>query len=235
VCVAGYNNFNADPEHTDVPQNEMQIAYITELARLTADLGGDTLRVFTAYEQKGIAFAAQWQHVVNAIKECCKRAAEFGVTIGVQNHHDIAVGVESQYQLIQAVNEPNCKALFDAWAPALQGADLTAAAQRMAPITSHTTVANYQVLPRYQYQKGLTNYATLQPWLQAVPVNEGFIDYQEFLTALHAAGFRGSVAYEMCSPLRSGGTVASLDEYARQFIDFISELRTQLRPDAVLA
>jgi len=64
--------------------------------------------------------------VVSAIKECSRRASEFGVTIGVQNHHDLAAGFESQYDMIAAVDEPNCKALFDAWAPALHGADLGA-------------------------------------------------------------------------------------------------------------
>src|SRR3954454_19128667 len=39
ICVAGYNNFTGDWEHGDVPQVEMQIHYLTELARLTADLG----------------------------------------------------------------------------------------------------------------------------------------------------------------------------------------------------
>ena len=57
-------------------------------------------------------------------------------------YHDIAVGYESQYDLIQAVGEPNCKALFDAWAPALHGEDLDAAARKMGPVTAHTTIAS---------------------------------------------------------------------------------------------
>jgi hypothetical protein len=54
--------------------------------------------------------------------------AEFGVTIGVQNHHDIGCGFESRHEFIRAVGEPNCMALFDTWAPALHGAELAAAA-----------------------------------------------------------------------------------------------------------
>ncbi len=235
VCVAAYNNFTADLEHGDIPQNEIQIHYLTELARLTADLGGETLRIFTGFENPAAGFTAQWFQVVNSIKECARRAAEFGVTIGVQNHHDIASGFESQYELIQAVAEPNCKAMFDAWAPALQGADLKAAAQRMAPITAHTTIANYQRLPRYQYQAGLTNYAASQPWVQAVPVDEGFIDYHDFLLSLHSAGFRGSVAYEMCSPIRGGGAMENLDCYARKFIAFITQLRAKAGGTGLLA
>jgi len=235
VCVAAYNNFTADLEHGGIPQNEIQIHYLTELARLTADLGGETLRIFTGFESPAAGFTTQWFQVMNSIKECARRAAEFGVTIGVQNHHDIACGFESQYELIQAVAEPNCKALFDAWAPAVQGADLKAAAQRKAPITAHTTIANYQRLPRYQYQADLINYAAAQPWVQAVPMDEGFIDYRDFLLSLHSAGFRGSVAYEMCSPIRGGGAIENLDCYARKFIAFITQLRAKAGGTGLLA
>src|SRR5262249_24892762 len=50
VCIAGYNNFTADLEHGEVPHREMQIHYITELARLARDLGGVLVRIFTGYE-----------------------------------------------------------------------------------------------------------------------------------------------------------------------------------------
>ena len=64
--------------------------------------------------------------------------------IGVQNHHDLGVDYRSQKDLIEAVDEPNCFALFDAWSPALQGADVVEAAKVMAPLCAHTTVADYQ-------------------------------------------------------------------------------------------
>ena len=40
VCVAGYTNFTADLEHADIPHREIQVQYVTELARLAHDLGG---------------------------------------------------------------------------------------------------------------------------------------------------------------------------------------------------
>ena len=222
VCIAGYNNFTADLEHTDVPHREIQIHYITELARLAHDLGGDLVRIFTAYEHPSANYYSQWKLVTETLKECARRASEFGINIGVQNHHDIAVGYESLYDLIQAVNEPNCKAMFDAWAPALHGVDLTAAAQKLAPLTLQTTIADYQRRPRYHYNPALVNYTEQTPCIQAVPMGEGFIDYRQFLKALASGGFRGSVAYEMCSPLLEGGTVEVLDRYARLFLEFLN-------------
>src|SRR5260370_25378010 len=119
--------------------------------------------------------------------------------------------------------------MFDAWAPALHGADLATAAAKMAPLTVHTTVANYQLRPRYRYVPSLVNYEKLTPSIQAVPIDEGFIDYTAFLTALEDAGYNGAVAYEMCSPLLGGGTVENLNRYARTFLDFMRAFREKGR------
>ena len=227
MAIAGYNNFTADWEHRDVPQFEMQIHYVTQLAHLACDLGARLVRIFTGYEQAAVPYGVQWEAIVGALKECAVRASDLGVTIGVQNHHDIGVGYESQHSLIQAVGEPNCKALFDAWAPALQGADLNAAARLLAPVSVHTTIANYQLRPRYKYDPALVNYTALTPTVEAVPIDEGFIDYGEFLAALWDAGFRGTVAYEMCSPLRGGGTMKNLDSFATRFLEFMNKVRAR--------
>ena len=224
ICVAGYNNFTADLDHSEAPMREIQVSYVIELARLARDIGGGLVRVFTGYEHPASGYLAQWNLVVGALKECAQRAAEFGVTIGVQNHHDLGVDYRSQYDLIHAVNEPNCKALFDAWAPALQGTDLVEAASRMAPLTAHTTIANYQKRPRFHYEPDIINYRPQQPYAQAVPIEEGFINYRDFLNALSEGGFGGSVAYEMCSPILGGGSRENLDCYAQKFLKFMESL-----------
>lgn len=221
VCIAGYTNFTADLDHADIPQREFQVRHVAELAETARDLGGSLVRVFTGYEHPSATPHAQWKIVVESLRECAQRAAEFNVTIGVQNHHDVACGFESLDDLLAEVNEPNCRAMFDAWSPALHGADIVEAARRLAPRTVHTTIANYQLRPRYRYVPSLVNYETLTPTVQAVPMDEGFIDYAGFLATLEAGGFRGTVAYEMCSPLRGGGSADNLDAYARKFLEFM--------------
>lgn len=224
VCVAGYTNFTADLEHGEVPHREIQIHYVVELARLAHDLGGNLVRIYTGYETGALPFNSQWNLVVDCLRECAWRTRGLGVTIGVQNHHDLAVGYESMADLIESVGEPNCRAMFDAWAPALQGADLNAAARKMAPLMVHTTVADYQLRPRYRYNADVVNYEQLTPNVQAVPMGEGFIDYAGFFQGLREGGFSGSVAYEMCSPLIGGGGLENLDRYARRFLDYMRPL-----------
>jgi sugar phosphate isomerase/epimerase len=228
VCIAGYNNFTADLEHAEVPHREIQIQYVTELARLARDLGSAYVRIFTGYENPATTYHSQWKLIVDALKESARRAHEFGVTLGIQNHHDIGVGTESFSDLIRAVDEPNCKAMFDAWAPALHGGDLVAAAHKLGRLTVQTTVANYQRRPRYHYNPALVNYSEQMPYVQAVPIEEGFIDYTGFLKALRDEGFEGPVAYEMCSPLLEGGSLEVLDKHARLFVEFLQRLNADL-------
>lgn len=220
-CVAGYTNFTADLEHGDIPHREIHIQHVIDLAQLAHDLGGNLVRIFTGYENASATAHAQWKLTVDSLRECARRTAQLGVTIGVQNHHDIACGVDSMYDLIREVDEPNCRAMFDAWAPALHGEDLVEAASKMATLTAYTTVANYQLRPRYKYVPALVNYEKLTPSIQAVPMGEGFINYVAFLAALDSAGYSGPVAYEMCSPLLGGGAVENLDRYARKFLEFM--------------
>ncbi|MCP5113687.1 MAG: TIM barrel protein, partial [bacterium] len=94
--IAGYTNFSADLEHGEVPHRELQIQHITELARIGRDIGAAVVRIFTAYEHPRIGYSQLMQATVEAIRECAQRAAEFGVTIGVQNHHDLAADYRSQ-------------------------------------------------------------------------------------------------------------------------------------------
>lgn len=224
VCIAGYTNFTADLEHSEVPHREIQTAYVVELARLAHDLGGGSVRIYTGYENPATGFPAQWNLVVASLQECARLTRGLGVTLGVQNHHDLGVGSESMADLIDAVGEPNCRAMFDAWAPALQGADLYAAAKRMAPVTVHTTVADYQLRPRFRYNAAVVNYEPVTPYVQAVLMGEGFIPYAEFFRGLREGGFRGSIAYEMCSPLLGGGSMENLDRYARRFLEYMRPL-----------
>ena len=140
VTLAGYCNLTADLDHGETPHLEMQTAWITELARFAAEIGAPLLRIYTGYESAAASYTAQWRLVVSVLRECARRTAPLGVTLGVQNHHDIACDYRSLHDLLTEVDQPNCRAMFDAWSPALQGADLASAAAAVAPLTVQTTV-----------------------------------------------------------------------------------------------
>jgi sugar phosphate isomerase/epimerase len=220
AALAAYTNFTAGADRPDIPFLEMQILYVRECARLARDLGGSIVRIFTGYEVPELSPAQAWHRCVQAVKECGRQAAEFGVTLAIQNHHDVAVHYRAQRDFLEEVAEPNVKAGFDAWAPALQGAsgqELFDATQRMGPCIAQTIVADYVRQPRFRYHPGLTNYVPDLDNLHAVPVGEGIIDYASFFRGLREAGYNGFVTYEICSSLRGGGTLENLDRAARHF------------------
>jgi sugar phosphate isomerase/epimerase len=225
ACIAGYNDFCGGSDTPDVPYREMQILAVTELARFARDLGGDKVRVFTGFERPNVSFDQQWAWCVQGLKESARRAAEFGVTLCVQNHHDIAAHYESMFDLLTEIDEPNCKAAFDAWSPALHGTDLVAAVKKMAPFIAHTTVADYVRRPRFKYHPRLVNYEREADVIRAVPMGEGFIDYRAFFNALKEVGYVGYVGYEMCSVLEGGGSEENLDRCAQRFVAWMKEQR----------
>jgi len=225
ACLAAYTDFTAGPDRPDVPLWEHQAVYVADLAALARDLECSLIRVFTGYERAGHSFWSGWNHTVSWLRECADQAARFGVTIAVQNHHDIAVHHEALYELLTQVDRPNCKAAYDAWSPTLmglRGEGLAAAVRRMAPFIVHTTVADYVPLPRFSYQPELVNYVPEPAALLAVPVGEGIIDYHTFFETLAEVGYTGAVAYEMCSPLRGGGSLENLDRCARAFLAYMA-------------
>lgn len=226
VCLAGYPDFTAGAEKPGIPSGEIGAVYVGELARLAHDLDVPFVRVFTGYEREGLPFDAQWGIVVQGLRLASKKAAEYGVTLVVQNHHDIAIHPEATRWLLQEVNEPNCKAAFDAWSPALQGIngqELAAAVRRMGDLVRYTTVADYVKHPRARYNAQLTNYERQPEIVRAVPFGRGFIDYRAFFEALKQIGYRGYVAYEMCEVLEGGGSVENLDRTARVFLETFRE------------
>jgi len=226
ATVAGYTNFTLGM-NSDVPSVEIQVAYVRSLAHLAARLGAKIVRVFTGYNTRPDACQPDWDLCVSAVRQCARVAGEQGIILGVQNHHDVGVGVDAYLEFLDEVDHPNCRAMFDPWAPALHGANLRAAARRVAPRMVQTTLADYVRLPRYAYQPGLVNYRRLDDAVRAVPLGEGFVDLEDFFAGLEQGGFDGYVAYEMCSPLRGGGSLENLDHAATTSLEKIHRLLRQ--------
>jgi sugar phosphate isomerase/epimerase len=222
-AVAAYVDLGARVT-AEVPLLEMQIAYVESLCRIGAQLGAQFVRVFTAYEAASQSPQSIWELTVLALGEMADRAAQYGLTLAIQNHHDLAVHTSALIELLQDIDRPNCKLGFDAWSPALRGEDLYTAAKMAAPHTVLTTNADYIRLPRYRYRPELINYEPVLPELvRAVPFGSGFIDYGAFFKGLREGGFDGVATFEMCSPIRGGGTLDNLDDYARTYLGWMRQ------------
>jgi len=228
VCIAGYNDFTAGVDKAGIPNTEIQAVYIGELARLAHDLGTNMVRIYTGYERADLPYDKQYSMVVEGLQMAGKIAAGYGVTLAIQNHHDIALHHEAMKWLIDEVKLPNVKAAFDCWSPTLEGLtpeEIRKAVFTMSPYLVHTTTADYKELPRYKYEHLQTNYVKLESQMRAVPMGMGFLDYGTFIKALKEIGYQGFIAYEMCEVLEGGGSVENLDKSARMFLEYVKQFK----------
>jgi sugar phosphate isomerase/epimerase len=227
AALMGYTDFTAGLERPGIPSAEINAGYVELLAQMAADLETPRLRIFTGYERASVSYDAQYAELVKGLRMAARSAAKYGVTLLVQNHHDLACHHSQLIWLLQEVGEPNCKAAFDAWSPWLQGvsgSELTEAVRAVGPWIAWTTVADYVRQPRFRYRPEVVNYEREQPdLLRAVPPGTGALDYVSFFQGLQAAGYRGYVAYEMCAMLQGGGSIENLDRTARGFLTFLKQ------------
>jgi sugar phosphate isomerase/epimerase len=224
AAIAGYTDFTGGKSAAEVPFVEMQVAYVDALARVGAQLRAKIVRVFTGYTTEPESCQGDWDTCVAALRECAAAVREHGLVLGVQNHHDVGVSTDAYLELLNDVDHPNCRAMFDPWSPALHGDDLYECARTMAPYMIQTTLADYVRLKRFAYMPGLINYRELPQMVRAVPLGDGFVDLEAFFAGLKEGGFNGYVAYEMCSPLRGGGSLVNLDATAVKSLERIKAL-----------
>lgn len=224
--IGGYTDF-AGFAAGEVPAVEMQIAYVESLCRIGAELHDNPIvRIFTSYESGPMRIL--WDKTVACVQECCDRAAAYGATIAVQNHHDVGLHTDALLEFLMSVDRKNCKLGFDAWSPAARGEDLYEAAKKAAPHTAITTNADYVRLPAFKYDPDRINYNPVGAFLRAVPFGEGFIDYPAYWRGLVDGGFKGILSYEMCSPLRGGGSEANLDRCAKSYVTWMKSHALEL-------
>jgi sugar phosphate isomerase/epimerase len=226
VGLAGYTDFTAGIDKPGIPNAEIQAAWVGEIAELAHDLGTYMVRVFTGYERSGIPYDKQYGEVVAGLKMAGKLAAQFGVTLVVQNHHDIALHHDAMYWLLKEVNMPNVLAGWDAWSPTLEGLskdEIRQSILKMKPYIVNTIAADYQVHPRFIYENTLTNYRAEQPVMRAMPMGQGIIDYKTWFETLREIGYQGWVVYEMCEVLDGGGSIENLDKTAKIFLEYMKQ------------
>ena len=121
VGLAGYSDFTAGIDKPGIPHTEIQAAYIGQMAELASDLGTNMIRIFTGYERPGIPYDKQYATVVEGITLSAIEAQKYGVTLVVQNHHDIALHHDAMYWMLKEINMPNVMSGWDAWSPTLEG------------------------------------------------------------------------------------------------------------------
>jgi len=131
---------------------------------------------------------------VDALRECARRGRT-PASHRRPEHHDIACGFESLYDFIQE------------WITPIAARCSTRGRRRctertsggcgeVSALTVHTTIANYQMRPRYRYVPALVNYEKLTPRFRGAIDGGGAHRLHSVSLGMEAGGFSGTVAYE---------------------------------------
>lgn len=214
--VAANNDFSSPmPEF-----RESQIAYVKDLIRMTADMGGKTLRLFLAwpgvtkhpqlarydlakdiwkYTHQKFTEEETWGWCHDGLAECVKYAEDAGIIVALQNHSPVIHDYPDVMKMVNEINYPNLKVSLDVWAiPDKSPENLMKAAR---------AVGNLQVLSHYGDDINDRNSSGKVT---------GADYYPHFIRAMHEIGFSGYLGYELCHPVpvENGQTLGI--EYAKK-------------------
>ncbi|MCC9644730.1 sugar phosphate isomerase/epimerase [Rhodopirellula sp. JC740] len=113
VTVSGTgvkNNFSV----ADAEQFQHEIQLVKNWIPVTAKLGGDVLRIFSGRRlAKSQDRRAIFDRMVTTLQDCAKMAADHGVILGLQPHHDFLKTAEQTIELLDAVDDPWLKVVLD--------------------------------------------------------------------------------------------------------------------------
>ena len=214
--VAANNDFSSP-----IPEfREAQIAYVRDLVRMTADLGGKTLRLFLAwpgvtkhpqlaqyttaqdiwrYTHQKFTEEETWAWCREGMAESTKYAQDAGITLALQNHAPVIRDYQDVLKMVKEINSPSLKVSLDVWALPDKSNEYIQKAAR--------AVGDLQVVSHFgddiddRDKDGKV---------------KGADYYPRFIRAMHDIGFSGYLGYELCHPLpvENGQTVGI--EYAEK-------------------
>jgi sugar phosphate isomerase/epimerase len=178
-----------------------------ELIRMASDLGAATVRVFLAWPgvtrqpQIGAYTLARniWDHTHSlttssddrsrcrdALAECARYAADYGVTLALQNHAPIVTSYKDVLRMIQQVNSPQLKACIDL--PLLS--DKSPEGIRAAV----NATGQLEVLSHFggEFERTADGAVVNDHENEAFP---------PFIREMKKIGYNGYIGYELCHPL----------------------------------
>lgn len=199
--VAANNDFSSPiPEH-----REAQIAYVRELIRMAADLGAKSVRMFlawpgvTQHPQIGRYDIAKsiwkvthepfkeeetWAWCREGMIEAAQYAADYGITLALQNHAPVIKDHTDVLRMVREVNSPSLKVSLD---PSIMPDKSPQAIHEAA-----TAVGKLQTLSHFggDFKR------------EADGTISGASDFERLFTrAMAEIGYTGYIGYELCHPL----------------------------------
>ncbi|WP_168564617.1 sugar phosphate isomerase/epimerase family protein [Crateriforma spongiae] len=153
-------------------QKEVQL--VKSWIPVTAKMGGDVLRVFSGKRlPQSQDRNACFDRMVQAFRDCAKMAADHGVILGVQPHHDFLKTADQTIKLLDAVNEPWLRVVLDTGS--LRNEYVYDEIEKLLPYSA-----------TWQLKKDAWIDGTMMP-----------VDLPRIKSIIHKVGYRGFLPFEL--------------------------------------
>lgn len=146
-------------------------------------LGCTRIRTFAskmrAFESGDDAEPIHWKRAVTGIQALCDMAAPYGISAVLEVHYgdgQLFDTSSNTLRILEAVNRANCSVNLQ---PPLRGEDPLESAERLGPHVTHLHAHNW---------KGA--------WGNFTSLEEGDVDFEQFIRILHGHGFDGYISLE---------------------------------------
>ena len=189
------NNFSV----ADAELFENEVKLVKNWIPVTAKMGGDVLRVFSGQRlAKSQDRNARFDRMVNAFRDCAKMAADHGVILGVQPHHDFLKTADQTIELLDAVNDPWLRVVLDTGS--LRNEFVYDEIEKLLPYST-----------TWQLKK--------DAWIDGKMVP---IDLPRIKAIIDRVGFRGFLPFELT------GSFDDLDQRRQLAADFAASIRNEV-------
>jgi 3-dehydroshikimate dehydratase len=199
-AISGYTTFSGGfSGEKDLQQDFKSMNHLLDVAR---QLGCPLIRTFLGHMSSRRASPEQWGTVVRVMKEVMRMADQYEVNIAVEVHYDTFVdNTESAQMLLQAVNHPRLKLVFDGANLNVEKTDQMEALPVLYPWVSHVHIKNY-------------NWDHVN-WYKSVPVSilNGDIDNKILIEELQLRNYSGYVSLEYFGEMKELNITRSLQEW----------------------
>ena len=231
-ALSANNDFSSPvPEH-----REAQLLMVKEQLKLAADLGCKVLRVFAAWpgitmrdgiadytEARGnwdryfrdVPTIQRWRFVRDTLKEACKYAEEYGVTMALQNHSPIAVTWKDVYDFVTEVNSPWLKICFDLNRECDDPAIIKEAFDVIGDLDVH-----YHFNGEWERVNGV-------PVPKRCLHRDAQVNYGAFIHEMKRVGYDGYLSFEFCHPAAVNSDIVGIeyvDEQTQLALEYTLDL-----------
>jgi 3-dehydroshikimate dehydratase len=169
----------ADDRHQGIVLGKRYIDFAEALDR-------PIIRTLTGSKGSAEAAPEDWQHAVDSLRELCEAAQPRGICMALEIHpKTLTDTIPSTVKLLNDVNYPNLRVVYDAWHVFCEGkADPVASIDTLFPYIIHVHARNKTIKKRVAFGADVRC------------MEEGDLDYKPVLEKLKQKNYLGHVSVE---------------------------------------